>query len=336
MLSLVGKLEDLKAGLDNNMYIDVILQSLVPSCDPFIINFSKNGLEKSINELTNMLVQYEATTKQFARLVLEGRLQPLNQKKRGPDVGREKRGKAKAKVVVVATSSKSAPIALVGMGKGKRKAISQQQWRANDICAHWKRDCPKLPFKKDMFVVEEKSDIVGHGLVHDEITKLSLSKDIWRSDVRYRLRNDFDHCIYKKISGSSVAFLVLYVNDILPIRNDAKMLGFLFKFNVGVVAWNHSKQYTTTDSGTEAKYIAASEAANDAVWMQNEIQELGVVPSTVELVLIFYDNDGVIAQAKEPRSPHRSKHILSHYQLLREIRGKSDVLMDLVSSVEIY
>ncbi|KAK4407839.1 hypothetical protein Sango_0364900 [Sesamum angolense] len=59
MLSLVEKLEDLKLGLDNDTYIDVILQSLPPSYDPFIINYNMNELEKSINELINMLVQYE-------------------------------------------------------------------------------------------------------------------------------------------------------------------------------------------------------------------------------------------------------------------------------------
>ena len=31
-------------------------------------------------------------------------------------------------------------------------------------------------------------------------------------------------CIYKKVSGSSVAFLILYVNDILLIRNDIEFL----------------------------------------------------------------------------------------------------------------
>ncbi|KAL0386474.1 UNVERIFIED_CONTAM: hypothetical protein Slati_4556400 [Sesamum latifolium] len=35
MLSLMEKLEDLKAGLNNDTYIDVILQSLPPSYDPF-------------------------------------------------------------------------------------------------------------------------------------------------------------------------------------------------------------------------------------------------------------------------------------------------------------
>ncbi|KAL0299846.1 UNVERIFIED_CONTAM: hypothetical protein Sangu_3151800, partial [Sesamum angustifolium] len=44
MLSLVDKLEDLKDGLDNDTYIDVILQSLPPSYDPFIINYNMNGL----------------------------------------------------------------------------------------------------------------------------------------------------------------------------------------------------------------------------------------------------------------------------------------------------
>ncbi|KAK4383891.1 Retrovirus-related Pol polyprotein from transposon RE2 [Sesamum angolense] len=39
------------------------------------------------------------------------------------------------------------------------------------------------------------------------------------------VKNDFDLCVYKKVSGSSVLFLVLYVHDILLIGNDIKMLG---------------------------------------------------------------------------------------------------------------
>ncbi|KAL0394463.1 UNVERIFIED_CONTAM: hypothetical protein Slati_4412500 [Sesamum latifolium] len=39
------------------------------------------------------------------------------------------------------------------------------------------------------------------------------------------IKNYYDPCIYKKISGSSIAYLVLYVDDILLIGNDVKMLG---------------------------------------------------------------------------------------------------------------
>ena len=34
------------------------------------------------------------------------------------------------------------------------------------------------------------------------------------------IHNYGEACIYKKVSGSSVAFLILYVDDILLIRND--------------------------------------------------------------------------------------------------------------------
>ncbi|KAL0302160.1 UNVERIFIED_CONTAM: Retrovirus-related Pol polyprotein from transposon TNT 1-94, partial [Sesamum angustifolium] len=45
---------------------------------------------------------------------------------------------------------------------------------------------------------------------------------IWGYDF---VKNDFDPYVYKKVSGSSVLFLVLYVDDILLIGNDIKMLG---------------------------------------------------------------------------------------------------------------
>ena len=32
-------------------------------------------------------------------------------------------------------------------------------------------------------------------------------------------------CVYKKVSGSSVAFLILYVDDILLMGNDIEFLG---------------------------------------------------------------------------------------------------------------
>ncbi|KAL0286493.1 UNVERIFIED_CONTAM: hypothetical protein Sradi_7146100 [Sesamum radiatum] len=117
--------------------------------------------------------------------------------------------------------------------------------------------------------------------------------------------------------------------------DDAKFQsGFVFELNGGVVAWKSSKQDTTADSTTEAEYIAALEAAKEAVWMKNYIQELSVVPSIAEPVVIFGDNNGAIAQAKKPRSHHRSKHILRRYHLLREMVSRGDCRMDRVSSAE--
>ncbi|KAL0453532.1 UNVERIFIED_CONTAM: hypothetical protein Slati_1331300 [Sesamum latifolium] len=68
--------------------------------------------------------------------------------------------------------------------------------------------------------------------------------------------------------------------------------------------------------------------------MKNYIQELGVVPSIAEPVVIFCDNNGAITQAKESRSHHRSKHILRHYHLLRNMVSRGDCRMDQVSSAK--
>ncbi|KAK8660947.1 hypothetical protein V6N13_051852 [Hibiscus sabdariffa] len=93
----------------------------------------------------------------------------------------------------------------------------------------------------------------------------------------------------------------------------------------GAVSWKSSKQDTVADSTTEAKYIAASEAVKEAVWIKKFITELGVIPSIVDAVDLYCDNNGAIAQAKEPISHQRSKHILRRFHLIREIIDRGDV-----------
>ena len=79
---------------------------------------------------------------------------------------------------------------------------------------------------------------------------------------------------------------------------------------MGVVSWKSSKQETTVDCTTKVEYIAASKAAKEAVWIRKFISELGVVPSIVDPIPMYCDNNGAIMQAKEPRSHQRSKHVL--------------------------
>ena len=78
--------------------------------------------------------------------------------------------------------------------------------------------------------------------------------------------------------------------------------GFIFLLNGGAVSWKSSKQSTIADSTTEAEYIVASEATKEAVWMCKFIAELKVVPSIIDPITVYYDNNGAIAQAKEPRT----------------------------------
>ncbi|KAJ9544952.1 hypothetical protein OSB04_024659 [Centaurea solstitialis] len=80
--------------------------------------------------------------------------------------------------------------------------------------------------------------------------------------------------------------------------------GYVFTLNGGAISWKSSKQNTIADSTTEAEYIAASDAAKEAVWLRNFITDL---------------------RAKEPREHHKSRHVLRKYHLIREIIGRGDV-----------
>ncbi|KAL0394349.1 UNVERIFIED_CONTAM: hypothetical protein Slati_4401100 [Sesamum latifolium] len=130
---LVEKHEDLKAGLNNDTYIDVILQSLPPSYDPFIVNYNMNGLEKSIYELINMLVQYEATTHKSEPVVLVG--EASTSKAKGKGARRWKRKKGKGTAVTTTCSTGGAPPA-APKGKGKGNVRGSQWPKANNVCMH--------------------------------------------------------------------------------------------------------------------------------------------------------------------------------------------------------
>ena len=110
--------------------------------------------------------------------------------------------------------------------------------------------------------------------------------------------------------------------------------GYVFTLNGGAVSWKSSKQAIVADSTTEAEYIAASEAAKEVVWMKKFIFELGVVPSIEESVPLLCDNNGVIAQAKEPRSHRKPKHNFRRYHLIREIIEYGDVKIEKVDGKE--
>ena len=109
-------------------------------------------------------------------------------------------------------------------------------------------------------------------------------------------------------------------------KNDFRsQSGYVFCLNGGAVSWKSSKESTVDDSTTEVEYISASDAAKEAVWIKKFITDLEVVPSITNHVDVYCDNNGAIAQAKEPRSNQRSKHILRCYHLIREIIKRGDV-----------
>ena len=106
----------------------------------------------------------------------------------------------------------------------------------------------------------------------------------------------------------------------------------MFTFGGGAISWRSVKQSSIADSTMEAEYIAASEAAKEAVWLKNFLMDLEVVPFELSAITLYCNNSGAVANSKEPRIHKRGKHIERKYHLIREIVNRRDVAVSQIAS----
>ena len=95
--------------------------------------------------------------------------------------------------------------------------------------------------------------------------------------------------------------------------------------NCGAIDWRSSKQSTVAQSTTKAEYIAASEAAQEAVWIKKFVAELGVVPNIEHPMKMYCDNSSVIILAKESRVRKGSRHILRKFDYIHEVVERKEI-----------
>ncbi|KAA0043586.1 gag/pol protein [Cucumis melo var. makuwa] len=107
-------------------------------------------------------------------------------------------------------------------------------------------------------------------------------------------------------------------------------------YAVGIVSRHQSnpsiKQGCITDSTMEAEYVAACEAAKEAVWLRKFLHDLKVVANMNLPITLYCNNSGAVANSKEPRNHKRGKHIERKYHLIREIVQPGDVIVTKIAS----
>jgi hypothetical protein len=92
--------------------------------------------------------------------------------------------------------------------------------------------------------------------------------------------------------------------------------GYAFMLAGGCISWCSKKQATVALSSTEAEYIAATQAAKEAIWLRTFLKELHIVQKSA--TLIFSDSQGSNALIKNPVYHARTKHIDIQYHFVRE------------------
>jgi len=134
--------------------------------------------------------------------------------------------------------------------------------------------------------------------------------------------------------GSKDLILTGYTDSDFQTDRDSRKStsGSVFTLNGGAVVWRSIKQGCIADSTMEAEYVAACEAAKEAVWLRNFLIDLEVVPNMSKPITLYCDNSGAVANPREPRSHKRRKHIERKYHLIREIVHRGDVIVTQIAS----
>ena len=101
--------------------------------------------------------------------------------------------------------------------------------------------------------------------------------------------------------------------------------GYLFTV-CGVISWASKKQSVVALSSTEAEYIAASLASQEAVWLRSLLGDISFVQK--EPTVIKEDNQGTIALSRNPEYHPRTKHIDIKYHFIRDKVEKKELVLE--------
>ena len=117
------------------------------------------------------------------------------------------------------------------------------------------------------------------------------------------------------------------------IDDRRSVAGTVFTVAGGAVTWQAQRQKSVALSTVEAEYMAACQAAKDAVWLRAFLVGLGLnasAPTTIRC-----DSQGAIALTKNPEHHQRSKHIDMRYHFVRDQVTDGVITLDYTSTSDL-
>lgn len=156
-----------------------------------------------------------------------------------------------------------------------------------------------------------------------------MSHDAALKHVLRYLRGTFSHGLtYKRASKTK---LLGYSDSSLNVDVDdgRSITGHMFYLEESPITWCSQKQEIVALSSCEAEFMAATEAAKQAIWLQELLSE--ITGDECEKVIIRVDNKSAISLTKNHVFHGRSKHIHRRYHFIRECVEKGLVDVEHVS-----
>ncbi|KAE9235367.1 Retrovirus-related Pol polyprotein from transposon TNT 1-94 [Phytophthora fragariae] len=147
--------------------------------------------------------------------------------------------------------------------------------------------------------------------------------------VRYLLKTKDVGIVYDGLLGTQ---LEAYSNaDWAGNRDDRRSVsGMLLMLCGAPVVWRSTFQKTVALSSTEAEYMALSDCVKECVWMRRLLKDIGA--EQVGATVIYEDNQGAMALAKNVGYQARTKHIDIRYHFIREKVVSTEVELEYVDT----
>ena len=83
----------------------------------------------------------------------------------------------------------------------------------------------------------------------------------------------------------------------------------MFTLAGGPVSWSSQRQKTVATSTMDAEYIASAEAAKEAVWIRNLVNDLRIPGIHIDTVPLYIDSNSALKLTRNPELHNKSKHI---------------------------
>ena len=107
--------------------------------------------------------------------------------------------------------------------------------------------------------------------------------------------------------------------------------GYVFGIGSGAISWQSKRQPTVALSTCEAEYIGQTQATKEAVWLKRLLDQLNPQEHRYA-VIIFCDNQGAMALAKNPQFHARTKHIDIQHHYVREQVAQGNVELEYIAT----
>ena len=107
--------------------------------------------------------------------------------------------------------------------------------------------------------------------------------------------------------------------------------GYVFNLFGGAISWMRKRRAVVALSTIEAKYMIATHASKEVVWLQRLCSGIGLVQQAVRLDC---DSQSAIFLEKNPAYHSKTKHIDVQYHFVRDMVEEKKVLLEKVDTLK--